>query len=64
MTLKELEDLLDDTRRLSHANDKVLQAQAMASIEIARQLIILNQHLAGNSGKLPAAKKPGKKKKR
>jgi hypothetical protein len=60
MTLKELETLMDDTRRLSHANDKVLQAQALASIEIARQLIILNQSLNGGGSK-PAPRK-GKKK--
>jgi hypothetical protein len=46
MTLQELDELLDDTRRLPRAQDKVALHGAIASIEIARQLVILNERLA------------------
>jgi hypothetical protein len=45
MTLKELEELMEDTRKLPRAQDKVALNQALALIEIAKQLTILNQRL-------------------
>jgi len=49
MTLQELDELLLDTRKLPRAQDKVALHQAIAVIEIARQLIILNQQLAAGA---------------
>lgn len=46
MTMQELDELLLDTRKLPRAQDKVAHHLAIAVIEIARQLVILNQHLA------------------
>ncbi len=46
MTLKELDELMEDTRKLPRAQDKVALNQAIALIEIAKQLTILNQSLA------------------
>ena len=45
MTIKEIEDLLEDTRKLPRAADKVALSAAIATLEIARQLAILNGHL-------------------
>jgi hypothetical protein len=56
MNKEELDALLEDTRRLARAADKVAQAQAIASIEIARQLIILNEQLAVQAGSKKSAK--------
>ena len=67
MTMSEIETLQDDTRRLPHAADKVTLHTALGVIEIARQLMILNQSLAGQNivgslagkPKTPAAKGRG-----
>jgi len=49
MTIEELDELLLDTRKLPRAQDKVAHHLAIAVIEIARQLVILNEHLAGQA---------------
>jgi hypothetical protein len=46
MTLEEIETLIEDTKRLARAADKVAQATALGVLEIARQLSILNASLA------------------
>ena len=62
MTLLEVEELLDDTRRTSRAGDKVTHAMALGVLEIARQLTLLNQNLvAKNGGAKPQAKAAKKK---
>ncbi len=58
MTLQEIEELLDDTRRSSRAGDKIQHAMALGVLEIARQLSLLNQQLAADGKpKAKAAKK-------
>ncbi len=42
MTLEEIETLMEDTKRLPRAADKVAQATALGVLEVARQLAILN----------------------
>ena len=46
MTMDELDELMNDTRKLPRAGDRVAQATALAALEIARQLTLLNQNLA------------------
>ena len=46
MTLQELDELMLDTKKLPRAQDKVALHSAIASIEIARQLVILNENLS------------------
>ncbi len=50
MTLEQIEELIEDTRKLSRANDKVALAQALATLEVARQLMILNQSRGAENG--------------
>jgi len=50
MNIKEIDELMDDTRRLPRVPDKVALASALAALEIARQLIILNENLAATNG--------------
>ena len=50
MTLDELETLIDDTKKLPRAADKVALAQALATLEVARQLMILNQSRGEQNG--------------
>jgi hypothetical protein len=50
MTVKEIEELIEDTKRLPRATDKVAVNAALASLEIAKQLIILNETFAGREG--------------
>jgi hypothetical protein len=57
MTLEEIETLIDDTRRLPRAADKVALATALGVLEVARQLTILNETLAKGSGKAAKAGK-------
>ena len=57
MTLKEIEELIDDTRRTARSNDKVALSAALGILEVARQLSILNQTMAGS-----AKSKAGKRK--
>ncbi|HEY5163151.1 MAG TPA: hypothetical protein VII81_09085 [Terriglobales bacterium] len=46
MTLEQIEELIEDTRKLPHANDKVALAAALGMLEVARQLTLLNRNLA------------------
>ena len=55
MTIQEIEELIEDTKRLPRATDKVAVNAALATMEIARQLIMLNQNLAAMNGS-PKAK--------
>ncbi len=55
MTLDELETLIDDTKKLPRAADKVALAQALGTLEVARQLTILNKTLAEESKTKKAA---------
>jgi hypothetical protein len=63
MNIKEIEELMDDTKRLPRVSDKVALSTSLAALEIAKQLIILNENLAA-SGSAPKAKitAAGKKK--
>ena len=63
MTIQEIDELIDDTKRLPRATDKVAVNAALATMEIARQLIMLNQHLAAMNGAAKAkSAATGKKK--
>ncbi len=53
MTVQEIDQLIDDTRRLPHAADKVALHTALGVLEIARQLVILNTALAAGAKSLP-----------
>lgn len=46
MTLQEIETLIEDTKKLPRAADKVALASALGTLEVARQLAILNNTLA------------------
>jgi len=46
MTLDELEELIDDTKKLPRAADKVALATALGVLEVARQLTLLNDNLS------------------
>ena len=46
MNLEEIETLIEDTKRLPRAADKVALATALGVLEVARQLTILNTNLA------------------
>ena len=56
MTQAQIEELIEDTRKLPHANDKVALATSLGVLEIARQLMILNAN-RGGKGKKKAGKK-------
>ena len=68
MTVHEIEELLDETRRLPHAADRVTLHMAIGVLEVARQLAILNQTLAaqqkgsGAPKKTAAATRAGRRK--
>ena len=49
MNLEEIETLIEDTKLLPHAADKVALATALGVLELARQLTILNATLASQS---------------
>ncbi len=51
MTLEEIETLIEDTKRLPRAADKVALASALGVLEVARQLSILNATLAKANSK-------------
>ncbi len=53
MTLEEIETLIEDTKRLPRAADKVALATALGVLEVARQLSLLNGTLA-HEGKAKA----------
>ncbi len=55
MTLQEIQQLMDDTRRSARVEDKMQQATALGTLEIARQLTILNDTLKAKNG-APKAK--------
>ena len=61
MTTKEVEELLDETKRLARASDKVALNTAIAALEIARQLMLLNETLSGTPAKGNTKKKKKKK---
>jgi hypothetical protein len=61
MTLKELETLIDDTIKTPRATDKVALATSLGVLEIARQLMMLNERLAGDKT-LPAGTSGRRKK--
>ncbi len=46
MTLEQIDELIDDTKKLPRAADKVALAQALGTLEVARQLTILNRTLS------------------
>ena len=46
MTLQQLDELMEDTKKLPRAQDKVALHMTIATIEIARQLVMLNEQLA------------------
>ena len=49
MTMEEIDALIEDTKRLARAADKVAQATALGVLEVARQLIIMNEAMADQS---------------
>ena len=58
MTLEEIETLIEDTKRLPRAADKVALATALGVLEVARQLTIMNAAVAqqAKAGKAKAGK--------
>jgi len=56
MNLQEIDNLIEDTKKLPRAADKVQLATALAVLEVARQLMILNETLAGKESKAKPAK--------
>ena len=46
MTLDQIDELIEDTKKLPRAADKVALAQALGTLEVARQLTILNKTLS------------------
>ena len=55
MTIEEIDELIDDTRKMPRATDKVSLSMAVGVLEVARQLAILNAALGGGDKK-PKAK--------
>ena len=49
MTLHEIENLIEDTKKLPRAADKVQLATALGVLEVARQLTMLNATLVSQS---------------
>ena len=62
MTIQEIDELIEDTKRLPRATDKVAVNAALATMEIARQLIMLNQTLSASGGGKAKSTAAGKKK--
>ncbi len=62
MTQREIEELLEDTRKTPRAGDKVTLAMALGVLEVARQLVILNENLAGSEGERGKARAKATKK--
>jgi|1185.fasta_scaffold167158_2 hypothetical protein len=56
MNVREIEELLDETRKLPRAADKVAQHMAIGVLEIARQLAVLNERENGGGKKSPKKK--------
>jgi len=61
MTLQELDTLMDDTRRAARVEDRAAFNMALAVIEIARQLVMLNEKLGGSAQKAQPIRKTKKK---
>lgn len=61
MTLQEIEQMMEDTRRAARVDDRMQQTTALALLEIARQLTIQNQRPAQNGAPKGKAKAAGKK---
>ena len=61
MTLQQIEQMMEDTRRASRVDDRMQQSIALALLEIARQLTILNEHAAQDSAPKAKPKAAGKK---
>ena len=61
MTLRELDQLAEDTRRAPRVEDRVAYNMALAVIEIARQLTIINEKLGGSASNVQPIKKAVKK---
>lgn len=55
MTLEQIDELIEDTRKLPRAADKVALAQALGTLEVARPLTILNKTLAEEKGQAKKA---------
>ena len=60
MTLQEIDGLIEDTKKLPRAADKVALSTALGTLEVARQLAILNEHLAKLQFDVSKAAKAGK----
>ena len=62
MTLQQIEQMMEDTRRSSRVDDRMTQTTALALLEIARQLTIHNERVAAQNGEPKAkAKAAGKR---
>jgi hypothetical protein len=62
MTITELDQLLEDTRRVPRVEDRVGYNMTLAVIEIARQLMILNEKIGtGQTVSATAKAKSAKK---
>lgn len=57
MTLDQIEELIEDTRKLPHAGDRVALATALGTLEVARQLTLLNRNVAEQKKSAGAGKK-------
>lgn len=57
MTVREIEELLEETRKLPRAADKVAQHMAIGVLEIARQLAVYNEREGGAKKTAKAGKK-------
>jgi hypothetical protein len=62
MIVRELEDLIEETRKLSRASDKAQLNMALGVLEVARQLAILNEQLASRPAVPVKTAVAGKKK--
>lgn len=61
MTLHELDTLMEDTRRAARVEDRAAFNMSLAVIEIARQLVMLNEKLGGSARKVQPIHKVTKK---
>jgi len=61
MTLQELDTMMEDTRRAARIEDRAAFNMALAVMEIARQLIMLNEKLGGSAQNVQTIHKVTKK---
>ncbi len=61
MTLHELDQLMEDTRRAPRVEDRIGFNMTLAIIEIARQLVMINEKLGGSASNVTQIKKAAKK---